>query len=374
MRGASHMLLVAATLVTLCQAAAAGTVQPLPHARASIEWVGGVGNSLSQPASFYRSEEAVRIAETVLLAQRDSGGWPKNYDRARVLSEEDRKQLLSQKRLSDTTFDNGATHSEVRYLAKVYNATRDERYKQACLRGVVFMLSAQYGNGGWPQSYPNARGYSRHITFNDGAMIGVMTALRDIAQGAAAYPFVSAKARSQCAQAVAKGIRCILACQIENDGTKTAWCAQHDEKTLAPRKARSYELASISGAESVGVVQFLMQTEELSDEVIGAVEAAAAWFDRSKQEGIKLVRVEDASKPNGFDYVVVEDPKAPPTWARFYDIKTNQPIFCSRDGVPRRTLAEISHERRTGYSWLGHYARDLLGRDLPAWRRRLGRN
>jgi len=374
MRGASHMLLVAAMLVTLCQAAAAGTVQPPPHAPASIEWVGGVGNSLSQPASFYSSQEAVRIAETVLLTQRDNGGWPKNYDRARVLSEEDRRKLLSQKKLSDTTFDNGSTHSEVRYLAKVCNATGEERYKQACLQGVVFMLKAQYGNGGWPQSYPNARGYSRHITFNDGAMTGVMTALRDIEQDEAAYPFVSTKARAHCAQAVAKGVRCILACQIDVEGTKTAWCAQHDEKTLAPRKARSYELASISGSESVGVVQFLMQIEDPSAEVIGAVEAAVAWFERSKLQGIKLVHAEDASKPNGFDNMVVEDPKAPPMWARFYDIKTNQPIFCSRDGVPRRTLAEISHERRTGYSWLGHYARDLLGRDLPAWRRRLGRN
>ena len=117
-----------------------------------------------------------------------------------------------------------------------------------------------------------------------------------------------------------------------------------------------------------------MEIEEPSDEVIRAIEGAAAWFERSKLKGIKLVRVEDASKPNGYDQIVVEDPAAPPMWARFYDIKTNQPIFCSRDGVPRRTLAEISHERRNGYSWLGHYARDLLRRDLPAWRRRLGRD
>jgi len=262
----------------------------------------------------------------------------------------------------------------VRYLAKVYNATGDDRYRQAFLRGVVFILKAQYGNGGWPQSYPNAGGYSRHITFNDGAMTGVMTALRDIAQDEASYPFVNTKARAHCAEAVAKGIRCILQCQIEVDGRKAAWCAQHDERTLAPRKARSYELASISGAESVGVVRFLMEIEDPSDEVIAAIEGAAAWFERSKLKGIKLVRVEDASKPEGFDQVVVEDPKAPPMWARFYDIRTNQPIFCSRDGVPRQTLAEISYERRNGYSWLGHYAQDLLRRDLPAWRRRLGRD
>jgi PelA/Pel-15E family pectate lyase len=360
------ILLAACLLAVLARALAAD-----PPA---INWVGGVGNSLSQPASFYSSQEARRIAETVLLYQRDNGGWPKNYDRARGLSEADRKKLLGQKEQNDTIFDNGATHSEVRYLAKVYGATGEQRYRQAFLRGLVFILKAQYENGGWPQSYPSARGYSRHITFNDGAMIGVMTALRDIAQDEAAYPSVGEKQRAYCARAVAKGIQCILKCQIEVAGRKTAWCAQHDEKTLAPRKARSYELASISGAESVGIVRFLMQIEKPSDEVVRAIEDAVAWFERSKLTGIKVVRVRDAAKPKGYDRVVVEDPRAPPLWARFYDIKTNQPIFCSRDGIPRQKLADISYERRNGYSWLGSYAKGLLEQDLPAWKRRLGRN
>jgi PelA/Pel-15E family pectate lyase len=57
-------------------------------------------------------------------------------------------------------------------------------------------------------------------------------------------------------------------------------------------------------------------------------------------------------------------------WARFYEIGTNKPIFCSRDGIPRATLAEISYERRTGYSWLGYYAKSLLTEDYPAWQKK----
>ena len=38
----------------------------------------------------------------------------------------------------------------------------------------------------------------------------------------------------------------------------------------------------------------------------------------------------------------------------------------------KKTLAEISHERRNGYSWLGYYARDLLGKDYPAWKAKHG--
>lgn len=42
---------------------------------------------------------------------------------------------------------------------------------------------------------------------------------------------------------------------------------------------------------------------------------------------------------------------APPLWGRFHDLETSRPYFCSRDGIKRSTLAEISHERRNGYSW-----------------------
>ena len=78
------------------------------------------------------------------------------------------------------------------------------------------------------------------------------------------------------------------------------------------------------------------------------------------------------SAPKGYDKVVVKDPSAPPLWARFYEIGTNKPIFCSRDGKPRETLAEISYERRNGYSWLTDCPSRLLTRDYPAWKRRVG--
>jgi PelA/Pel-15E family pectate lyase len=70
--------------------------------------------------------------------------------------------------------------------------------------------------------------------------------------------------------------------------------------------------------------------------------------------------------------VVVQDPAAPPLWARFYEIGTNRPIFSGRDGVVRYSLAEIELERRVNYSWLGPYAADLLAKDYPAWKARVG--
>ena len=325
---------------------------------------------LGQRPGFYATSEAVRIADNVLLYQRNTGGWSKNVDMARVLSEQDKAKLRKAKSKKDSTLDNSATHTQIRYLAKVYYATRLERFRQALLRGIDYLLEAQYANGGWPQTYPGLRGYSKFITFNDGAMIGAMSVLRDIAEKKPTYAFADEVRRQKANNAVQKGIECILKCQIVVNGKKTAWCAQHDEKTFIPRKARSYELPSISGSESVGVVRFLMSIDNPSPEAIEAIQSAVAWFGRVKLTGIRQINKPDSSLESGYDKVIIKDATAPPVWARFYQIGTNKPIFCSRDGIPKATLAEISYERRTGYSWLGYYATSLLAKDYPAWQKK----
>ncbi len=222
------------------------------------------------------TEPVVQIAETVLLYQRNTGGWPKNYDRKQVIDDIQRQRLIADKIKVDSTIDNGATHTEIRLLHEAYRRTLDERFKVAMLTGINYLLKAQYDNGGWPQYYPNSRGYAKHITFNDNAMIGVMSLLRDVARDEESFAFVPQAVRHQCADAVTRGIRCILNCQIIIHDQPTAWCAQHDEVTFEPRSARSYELASLSGSESVGIVRFLMQIDQPDETVVHAVEAAAA--------------------------------------------------------------------------------------------------
>ena len=148
----------------------------------------------------------------------------------------------------------------------------------------------------------------------------------------------------------------------------TAWCAQHDEKDYSPRPGRSYELVSLSGGESVGIVRLLMSLEEPSPEVVRAVEGAVAWFESVKLKGIRVVVEKDAKSPTGKNRVVVKDSDAPPLWARFYQINSNKPIFADRDGVARHDLAEIGYERRNGYAWLGSWPQRLLEKEYPAWK------
>jgi PelA/Pel-15E family pectate lyase len=322
------------------------------------------GNSyLRQKPEWYATTEARRLADNLLQHQSPVGGWPKSVDFAATPTAESLADAVSGGRAN--SLDNDATTVPMQYLALAAQATGDERYRQSFLRGVDYLLAAQYPNGGWPQFFPLREGYYSHITYNDGAMIRAMTVLRDVAAGQPPYDFVDADRRAKASAAVAKGIDCILRTQIKQDGKLTAWCAQHDEKTLAPAWARNYEIPSLSGDESVGVVRFLMEIEQPSPEIIAAVEGAVAWL---KSVTITGLHYERGMQPDGQkDGFVKPDPSAGPLWARFYELGTGRPIFTGRDKVVHYSLSEIERERRGGYDFYGDWAESLLARDYPRW-------
>ena len=324
-------------------------------------------DALKQPREWYGSAEAVRIADNLVAYQRESGGWPKNIDMAIALSETERSSIAKEKGAADSTIDNDATYTQLIFLARVYALKQLSPYRESFLRGFDYLLRAQYPNGGWPQYYPIRKGYYQHITFNDDAMIGVMELLRDVAQRKPDYSFVDTARSAQADKAVANGIECILKTQIVVRGKRTVWCAQHDEITLAPAPARAYEHVSLSGQESVGIVEFLMGIEHPDARVIEAIESAVAWFKSAQVDGIRWVKT--AGTP--VDHVVVADPNAPPLWARFYEIGTNRPIFSGRDSVIKYSVAEIESERRNGYRWYTDAPAKLIDRDYPAWLKRV---
>ncbi|WP_084625574.1 pectate lyase [Salinimicrobium xinjiangense] len=324
--------------------------------------------ALRQDEQWYGSKEAQRIADNVLLYQHHNGGWYKNNDMSTELSPQEKEEL---RRLSGvdagTTIDNGATHTQLRYLAKVYKATGKEEYKKAFLKGIDFLLEAQYPNGGWPQFYPLKKGYYEHITYNDGAMVGVMRLLRDIAKNKEPYTFVDADRKKKARKAVDKGLEIILATQVKVDGKRTVWGAQHDKKTLQPAKARAYELASLSGKESAEIVRYLMEIENPSEEVKRSIRSAMQWFEEAKVMGKRVEWIKGPDLPDGRDRILVEDPDGGPLWGRFTEIGTNRPMFIGRDGVVKYNLDEIEHERRTNYSYIDNYAEDLLNIEYPEW-------
>jgi PelA/Pel-15E family pectate lyase len=340
-------------------------VTPPSPAPRPIAW----SRCLDQPSAWYASDEAARIADLVRLYQRKTGGWSKNTDMARPLDTAEQRQVEAAKNDADSTIDNGATTTQLRFLALVYSGARVDRFRAAFDEGFDYLLAAQYPNGGWPQFYPLRSDYSRHITFNDDAMVHVMEVLRDASAGRAPYAFVDPARRARATAAVARGVRLILAAQIRVQGRLTAWCAQHDEVSLEPRQARTYEHPSLSGRESVGIASFLMSIPDPDAAVVAAVDAAVAWLRDARLAGIRVASRSDASLPGGVDRVVVQDRAATPIWARFYEIGTNRPIFSGRNSVVRYDMAEIEHERRVNYSWYGSWAAALLDREYPDWKR-----
>jgi pectate lyase len=193
---------------------------------------------LKKPDAWFRSAEGRKTTDCVLSWQAPSGSWPKNTDTARKEFSGDRNEIKG-------TFDNGATTDELRFLARAFRATGDQRGQAAVLRGLDHILDAQYANGGFPQYHPPGSGYHRHITFNDGSMVRLLEFLREVASSDT-LDFVDQNRREAARKSFDRGIACILQCQVIVRGTPTVWCAQHDEVTLEPAPARSYELRSLS--------------------------------------------------------------------------------------------------------------------------------
>ena len=112
-----------------------------------------------------------------------------------------------------------------------------------------------------------------------------------------------------------------------------------------------------------------MSLDAPSPQSVRAVEAAVAWLDKAKLTGIRVASEKDAKAPKGTNRVVVKDGKAPPLWARFYEMGTDKPVFADRDGVSKPALADIGYERRNGYAWYGTWPQKLLEVDYPAWKK-----
>lgn len=338
------------------------------------------------PEEWYATAEAQAVADSVLNYQFPSGGWGKNVDwhlpaEGKVLKQKQEvwKQLASATGVG-STIDNGATTTEMMLLAKVYSYAskkNKKRYRAAFMRGLNYLLEAQYDNGGWPQFYPfkpyNKEGhpfYSNHITFNDNAIYNILKTLRSIYKNKAPFDGLQLQEteKQQAREAFDRGIECILNCQIRKNGVLTVWCQQHDEKTLAPTSARSFELASFTGShETADILEMLMDVSKPSDRIVEAVTAAVKWLE---QHVLRDMALEEFVNAEGKPDRRLVHHFGSNIWARYYDLETEEPFVCDRDGVPQPSLEYIGYERRNGYGWYGTTPQQIID-DFPKWLRKV---
>ncbi|WP_185234142.1 pectate lyase [Teredinibacter franksiae] len=297
------------------------------------------GLNMEQPPAFYKTPEAARLAEIVISYQTPSGGWSKAVDMSK--SKRRRGQGFSEKRKHYVaTFDNDATTTQLKFLAKAVTATGEKTYQEAFLKGLDYIFDAQYPNGGWPQNYPVEGKYHDYITYNDKAMVSILEVVRDVAYAEESYRFVPQSYRKRADQTLLGGVNCILDTQLKAKGSIGGWAAQYHAFSLQPEIARAFEPDGIASQESAEIALFLMSLQNPSPAVVHAVDDVVTWFGKTRITGYRWEKG-----------MLTPDTTAKPLWARFYELESDRPIFGDRDGKVYYSVAEISKERREGYGW-----------------------
>jgi len=304
---------------------------------------------------WYSTQEGQSVADALVSFQTPSGGWSKRTDMGVIRQP---GQAFGVESHYIPTFDNGATTTQLRILAKAYTATQKPAYANAFYKGVNLIFEAQYPNGGWPQTYPLVGSYHDHITFNDDVMVNIARLLRHIAQGEDEYAFVSEKIRDKARLRLSRAIELILETQVKVDGKPSLWAGQYEARSLKPAPARAYEMVALATSESADLLNFLMQLQAPSPDTVAAVHAGINWYSRHKIVGYTW---------HSGDTKLTQDPEAPPIWPRFVEIGTNRPLFGDRDGSIHHHIAEVSRERRNSYGWYTHSPSEILKR-YADWR------
>ncbi len=318
---------------------------------------------LNRPAEWYESEEAATLAERVISYQTPAGGWNKSnpYTRVRAPGEE-----YGREQRYRGTFDNNATTTELRWIARVASAhpgADGQWARDAFARGVRYILQAQYPHGGWPQVYPLTGGYHDAVTFNDDAIVNLMEFLREVASGEASYAFVPSELRTEALRGRARGVGCILATQTYVDGRRAGWGQQHDALTLRPCAARNYEMASLSSAESAGIVRHLLSEPNPTPAILSSIAGAIAWFERTAINDVAYRNTDGTARR------LVAAPGEGPLWPRMMDLVTSQPLFGDRDLSVHSTLDTVSEERRRGYAWYTNRPASVIA-EYTRWQQR----
>jgi PelA/Pel-15E family pectate lyase len=319
--------------------------------------------------AWFAGTEAEQLADAVLSYQTPTGGWSKHTGYSRGLRlpgmQWTSQNEPGQKPHYVATFDNGSTTAEMYFLANMWHATKREDCKAGFIKGLKFILAAQYPNGGWPQVYPLEGDYHDDITFNDDAMTHVLELLQGIKNNEPEFAFLNDSLRQQAVEALAAGILCVLKIQIVQNGAKTAWCSQYDALTLQPASARKMEPATLSGLESAQLLKFLMTITNPAPEIVAGIESGLKWLEAVKITGMARTNVNGKTsyEPNAASTEVY--------WARFYDLKTNKPLFPGRDGVIYDTFAAMTAKNKLGYDYYSTQPGSIVTNGQKKWRKML---
>lgn len=254
------------------------------------------------------------VADLIVSLQNEDGGFqvlPDNYE----MSQQE-TGLGSMKDVSSVY--NGATTSELKYLAKYITANKpeDSKYQDAFVKGIKYLLTTQRDNGGWSMNPGSGSGFNANIEVGNKAMTEVLTLLSDIAiLNNQDYVFArKAMNVDEIKSAVEKGNDFIVKSQISNNNKKSGWATQYD-KSGNVTMGHTYERESVSSYTTKDVIDYLMTIHNPSQDIKDAVESAYSWLKDVKIADKEQEVVKDTSMNNGFDVYLVDGSG---TWASNY--------------------------------------------------------
>lgn len=254
------------------------------------------------------------VADLIVALQNEDGGFqvlPDNYEMSQKET-----GLGSMKDVSSVY--NGATTSELKYLAKYITANKpeDSKYQDAFVKGIKYLLTTQHDNGGWSMNPGSGSGFNANIEVGNKAMTEVLTLLSDIViLNNQDYVFArKAMNVDEIKSAVEKGNDFIVKSQISNNNKKSGWATQYD-KSGNVTMGHTYERESVSSYTTKDVIDYLMTIHNPSQDIKDAVESAYSWLKDVKIADKEQKVVKDTSMNNGFDVYLVDGSG---TWASNY--------------------------------------------------------
>ncbi len=271
-------------------------------------------------------DAALAAGDCLIRGQLRSGGWDNSitFDpvRRRKYAYRVDRPKSNQSLRNTTTLDDNKTQSAVRLLVHLDITLNfeNERLHEATLYALQALVDAQYPNGAWPQRFsappdPNAHPirrasypeswsrtfsktqYGGYYTFNDsviGDVVDVMVLAHSVYQD------------QRYLKAVERGGEFILLAQMPDP--QPAWAQQYDLE-MHPAWARKFEPPAVTGGESQGVIRTLCQIYRQTGQrrYLDAIPRAITYLRQSELPDGRL--------------------------ARFYELRTNRPLYFTRDYV-----------------------------------------
>lgn len=138
-----------------CRAAGKEASQPAPNRSSEFEI------DSDTPVEWFDRPENLHLATAMISYQTPTGGWSKavDYEKGPRATGTHWTSQKGEGWHYCGTIDNRTTTEQIRFLAGVHTATGDAVARDAALKGIDYLLEAQYPNGGWPQVYPVESGY-----------------------------------------------------------------------------------------------------------------------------------------------------------------------------------------------------------------------